>query len=142
MPGLIERRDGPLQIARQKLIVIVQRLIKFGVALLDRKAMQAGAMDDVRLQPRADQRQIVAGGQALPILPGPIHQQHGLEPLIGLQGQTGGGLIEMIDPHSLVNPQADRHAGIGVLQARVGETGQNPAVGLAIAGVDRQILHR
>src|SRR5665213_1908733 len=77
--SLIDDLNGALEIARQNLIVVIERLVELCPALLGGATMQARAMRDIRLLPGADQRQTISIRKLLAILPGPVHEQRRFE---------------------------------------------------------------
>ncbi len=83
---------------------------------LDRLAMQPGAVRDVRLFTRADQRQCKTIRQHLAISPWAIDQEYDLEFAVGLLRDGSDRVVEVSGVSVFVNANADGDAGIFVLQ--------------------------
>ena len=129
---LLKGLHRAFEVVGKKLIVVVERLVKFRVALLDGLTVKPAAVLDICLQSGADQRQAEALGESFTQRPWSIDKEDYFKFPVGLRGNAVDGIVEIRRVNPIMNPHAEGHLGIPMLERSVGHFTKHRTVGSCI----------
>ena len=131
-----------LEVVGEKLIVVIERLVVFRVALLESLPVEPAAVLDIRLHTGADQRQVKALGKSFAQGPWSVDEKDDFKFAISLRGNAINGIVEISGVNSIVNPHAKGHLCVLMLQRGVGQDSKSLSVGAHVIGPERKFVHR